>query len=101
VSTYRGRDPRDFTLLAFGGSGPIHAVEMARALGMRRVLVPRAPGLFSAAGLLAAEPEHHLVQTFFAPAATVDPAALTRAYEELEARARAAVAVERGGGTGW
>ena len=48
VSTYRGRDPREFALLAFGGNGPVHAVEIARALRMPRVIVPPAPGLYSA-----------------------------------------------------
>jgi N-methylhydantoinase A len=57
VSTYRGRDPRDFVLLAFGGSGGVHAVEIARALEMRRVVVPLAAGVFSALGLLFAEIE--------------------------------------------
>ena len=54
VSTYRGRDPRDFALIAFGGSGPVHAAEMARSLGVRTVVVPPAPGLLSAVGLLEA-----------------------------------------------
>jgi N-methylhydantoinase A len=94
VSTYRGRDPRDFALLAFGGSGPVHAAAMARFLGMRRVVVPPAPGLFSATGLLQAEREQDFVQTFFAPLAGLDPAALTAAYDALEARARAALAEE-------
>ncbi|HEV3007924.1 MAG TPA: hydantoinase/oxoprolinase family protein, partial [Burkholderiales bacterium] len=52
VSTYRGRDPRDFALVAFGGNGPVVAVAIARELEMRRVLIPPAPGVFSAAGLL-------------------------------------------------
>ena len=63
VTTYRGRDPRDFTLCAFGGNGPLFGVEMARALGIRQVLVPPAPGVFSALGLLFAESEHELVRT--------------------------------------
>ena len=49
VSTYRGRDPRDFVLCGFGGNGPVVAAAIARALQMRRVLVPPAPGVFSAA----------------------------------------------------
>ena len=85
VSTYRGRDPRDFALLAFGGSGPVHAAAMARFLGMRRVVVPPAPGLFSATGLLQAEREQDLVQTFLAPLAGLDPATLAHAFDELEA----------------
>jgi N-methylhydantoinase A len=55
VSTYRGRDPRDFTLFAFGGNGGIHAAALARELGMARVIVPPAAGVFSAVGLLLAD----------------------------------------------
>ncbi|MCH6550628.1 MAG: hypothetical protein IH804_01275, partial [Planctomycetes bacterium] len=94
VSTYRGRDPRDFALLAFGGSGPVHAAGIARDLGIRRVIVPPAPGLHSAVGLLEALPEYHFVQTFFSRASDVDPAGLTGAYEKLESRAVEALKTE-------
>ena len=57
VSIQRGRDPRDFTLVAFGGSGPIHAAGIARELGIRHILVPPRPGVFSAVGLLQATAE--------------------------------------------
>jgi N-methylhydantoinase A len=87
VSTYRGRDPRDFTLLAFGGSGPIHAVGIARELGMHRVVVPPAPGLFSAGGLLAARQERHEVQTLFGRTDEIDPAAVNATFCRLETRA--------------
>ena len=63
VTTYRGRDPRDFTLCAFGGNGPLTGVEVARALGIRQVLVPPAPGVFSALGLLFSDTEHEVVRT--------------------------------------
>ena len=72
VSTYRGRDPRDFVLLAFGGSGPIHASDMARSLGIGTVVVPPSPGLFSAVGLLQARPEWHFVRTYFTNVADAD-----------------------------
>ena len=55
VSVERGRDPRDFTLLAFGGAGPSHACDLAEELGVRRIFVPVHAGLFSAYGLLAGE----------------------------------------------
>lgn len=55
VSTSRGIDPRDFTLVAYGGGGPLHAAMVAESLGMERVLVPWSPGLASAFGLLIAE----------------------------------------------
>jgi N-methylhydantoinase A len=64
VSTERGRDPREFTLFAFGGNGPLFAAGMAAALGLRRVVVPPAPGLFSSFGLLYADVEHHYTRTF-------------------------------------
>lgn len=57
VTVERGRDPRDFSLLAFGGSGPIHAASIAKQLRVREVIVPPAAGLFSAIGLLGARPE--------------------------------------------
>ena len=56
VTTYRGRDPRDFALMAFGGSGGVHAGALARELRARRVIVPPAGGVFSAVGLLLANP---------------------------------------------
>ncbi|HEX2827126.1 MAG TPA: hydantoinase/oxoprolinase family protein [Burkholderiales bacterium] len=55
ISVEQGEDPRDFTLVAFGGAGPLHAADVARAMGMRKVLVPPRPGLLSAIGLLHAE----------------------------------------------
>jgi len=68
VSTERGRDPRRFTLFAFGGMGPVQALDLADELGMDRVVVPPLPGLFSSLGLLFAEVEHHLVRTHYASA---------------------------------
>jgi N-methylhydantoinase A len=66
VSTERGYDARDFTLLAFGGSGPIHAAQLARGLGIRRVVVPPFPGVFSALGLLCAPAGYQFVYTYLA-----------------------------------
>jgi N-methylhydantoinase A len=60
---------------------------MARSLGVRTVVVPPAPGLLSAVGLLEALPEYHFVQTHFAPVDGVDPVAVTEAYERMEGRA--------------
>ncbi len=64
VSTERGRDPRGFTLMAFGGSGPVHAATLARSLDIPTILVPPVSGVFSALGLLFPETEHHYVRTF-------------------------------------
>ena len=94
VSTYRGRDPREFDLFAFGGSGPVLATEVARQLGMRRVIVPPNPGLFSAFGLLLSNIEHEFVQTFFRRSTAVNGRELEQIYDALEARARAALAAD-------
>ena len=59
VSVERGRDPRQFALLAFGGNGPLFAAAIAAELGIGRVIVPPLPGVFSAFGLLVADAEHH------------------------------------------
>jgi N-methylhydantoinase A len=94
VSTYRGRDPRDFVLCGFGGNGPVVAVAIARELQMRRVLVPLAPGVFSAAGLLLSEIEHEFVQTLPARGENASPEMLHAAYRELEAEAERALVAE-------
>jgi N-methylhydantoinase A len=63
VTTERGRDVRNFTMVAFGGSGPCHAASLASLLGMRRIIIPASPGLFSSLGLLAADQEHEFVRS--------------------------------------
>jgi N-methylhydantoinase A len=72
VSTERGRDAREFVLIAFGGSGPLHACEIMRRLEMREAIVPPNAGVFSAFGLLSADLEHHLVQTYYKVTREVD-----------------------------
>jgi N-methylhydantoinase A len=67
ISIQRGYDPRDFTLIAFGGAGPMHALAIADELGIPRVLVPRHPGNFSALGLLASDIKHDDVRTRVGP----------------------------------
>ena len=94
VSTYRGRDPRDFSMLAFGGSGPIHAVAMARSLSVATVIVPPASGVFSAVGLLQAQAESHFVLTFFGRLSQVDPEALDGAYGTMKEQAESSLAAE-------
>jgi N-methylhydantoinase A len=84
VSVERGRDPGDFQLMAFGGAGPIHAVGVARALGIRSVLVPPAAGVFSAFGLLRAEVEHHSARSVLVGTKDVDLVALRRVASELK-----------------
>ena len=84
VSSEKGRDPRDFALIAYGGAGPIHAAGLAEDLGMRTVLVPAVAGLFSAVGLLFARPEFHEVRTCNLDIDAVDPAAVAALFAELE-----------------
>jgi N-methylhydantoinase A len=67
ISIQRGHDPRDFTLIAFGGAGPMHALALAGEIGIPRVLVPRHPGNFSALGLLASDIKHDDVRTRVGP----------------------------------
>ncbi len=62
VSTNRGRDPRDYTLIAFGGNGPVLAASIAAELSMKRVMVPPFPGVLSAVGLLVSDHAHELVK---------------------------------------
>jgi N-methylhydantoinase A len=94
VSTERGRDPREAVLVAFGGNGPLFAAGLARELEMRRIVVPPAPGLFSAFGLLCADVEHHLVRTVAGRTRELDLAALGRAWAALEAEGRATLRAE-------
>jgi N-methylhydantoinase A len=88
VSTERGRDPREFTLIAFGGAGPIHALALAESLGITRVQVPLFPGLFSALGLLLADYRHDYLRSVALTLDKVEPQAIFKQYEELEATAR-------------
>ena len=89
VSTERGRDPREYTLFAFGGNGPLFAAGMADALRMRRIVVPPSPGLFSSFGLLYADVEHHYSRTLRRLLRTTDPQDLNAAWEPMAAAARA------------
>lgn len=84
VSTYRGRDPRDFSLFAFGGNGPVVAAEIANLLDMTRVIVPPTPGVFSAYGLLLSDVEHEISRAWLNRLATVSPAEMEDAYKNLE-----------------
>ena len=94
VSSERGRDPRDYALLAFGGNGPVHAVTLAQSMNMRRILVPPVSGVFSALGLLFPETEHHYVRTFKRRLEAADAAEMTAAYQQMQREGRQALAVE-------
>ena len=94
VSSERGRDPREYALFAFGGNGPLFAAGMARALEMTRVVIPPAPGLFSAFGLLYSEVEHHYVRTWRRRTQGLGAAELAEAFGRLEDEARVQLAAE-------
>jgi N-methylhydantoinase A len=92
ISVERGFDPRDFTLLAFGGAGGMHACRLADELGIRTVLVPRAAGVLSALGLAISKLRRDYVAAFLADVATLDRTRMSQAYAELERRARSDLA---------
>ena len=72
VSLARGYDPRDFALFAFGGAGPLHAVALARELGIPKVLVPMRPGITNAVGCVVADVRHDYVNSINIPLAQAD-----------------------------
>ena len=84
VSTYRGRDPREFTIIAFGGCGGIHVVELARSLQIDRALIPLSAGVFSALGLLVSDIESTLSRSYFRSFIHTSPDEMNKFYEELE-----------------
>ncbi|MCC7275388.1 MAG: hydantoinase/oxoprolinase family protein, partial [Alphaproteobacteria bacterium] len=88
VSIEKGYDPRDFALFPFGGAGPLHAVALARELGVPTVLVPRFPGLTSALGCILADLRHDFVRTIGVPLGEADAAAMDAIYAEQEAQGR-------------
>jgi N-methylhydantoinase A len=88
VSTDRGRDPRDHTLVAFGGAGGLHAYDIARAVGIENVLVPPFAGVACAFGATTMDVRHDLERTFYAPMAETDLGDLNSAFETLEQQVR-------------
>jgi N-methylhydantoinase A len=94
LTVARGIDPRDFVLLAFGGAGPMHAAEIGAEIGIRTIVVPPVPGMFSAWGMLAADVRHELVRTAVGPASALDRVWLENAFRSLEDEARETLAAE-------
>jgi N-methylhydantoinase A len=92
VTTERGLDVGDFTLVAYGGAGPLHALAIARELGIRKVIIPGAPGMFSAFGMLFSDLRYDYVRTWFTRLDDADFAAMEHFYGELERQGRDAVA---------
>ncbi|HXJ80193.1 MAG TPA: hydantoinase/oxoprolinase family protein [Candidatus Methylomirabilis sp.] len=95
ISVQRGHDPREYTLVAFGGAGPLHAARLARELEIPRILVPRNPGILCALGLLLGDLRTDQAQTRLMPATEASLPRMVETFEELERRADAWF--ERGG----
>ncbi len=87
VTVERGFDPRDFALVAFGGGGPIHAAAVARELGIRRVLVPVNPGVFSAHGIARSDIRHAYTRSLVTLLGDMDPVAIAAVRDALAASA--------------
>jgi len=84
ITTERGLDPRDYTLVAYGGGGPLHAAAIARELSIPRVVVPPSPSTFSAWGMLATDLRHDLVRTVLEPLDRTDAAWAGARYQEMQ-----------------
>ena len=94
VSSERGRDPRRFTLVAFGGGGPTHAAGLAEMLDITEIIVPPSPGVFSAFGLLFADVEHHFVRTHFKAFTELDTNEANRILQGLREQGRSLLRAE-------
>lgn len=84
ITVKQGIDPRGYSLVAFGGAGPMHAAWLAEELAISEVIIPWSPGTFSAWGMLQTDVRQDLAKTFYAPVEGVDAEALTALYRELE-----------------
>lgn len=89
ISVQRGHDPRAYALMAFGGAGPLHAVRLAQELGMRRVIIPRSPGILCAMGLLLTDLRADFSVTRLLPLETADLPAISAAAAQVEREAEA------------
>jgi N-methylhydantoinase A len=81
-----GKDPRNYTLIAFGGAGPVHARDVARRLGIRRMIVPHSAGVLSAVGLLVAPPALDFVKSYVTPLSRIDWKFLDSLFAEMSAQ---------------
>lgn len=91
VSTERGLDAASFAMVAFGGAGPLHASDVAREIGMGRIIIPQAPGHFSAFGMLFSDLRYDYVRTWPMRLADADFALIEPIYKEMEDMGRAAI----------
>ena len=94
VTVERGKDPRDMAMVAFGGGGPLHAVDVARLLGISKVIAPVMSGVFSAAGMLSSDVEHNFVRSTLRPLSRATPEWLAERVRDLAADGRAVLQAE-------
>ncbi len=87
VSIERGHDPRDFSMLAFGGAGPMHAAFLSEGMGIRDIFIPPNSGVFSALGLMLADFRHDFVRSIMKETSQLDIQALEAAFNDMEQEA--------------
>ncbi len=88
VSIERGHDPQEFSLIAFGGAGPVHAISLAEELQIPEVIVPPAPGAFSALGLVASDLKRDYSRTLYADLGSIDPERVAEVIAGMEQAGR-------------
>ena len=95
VSVRRGYDPREFTMVAFGGGGSMHAAALARELRVKRILVPTEPAVFSAWGMLMTDLRNDYIRTLVVRTDQIEPAELSSIYAQMERQAAEELAAEK------
>jgi N-methylhydantoinase A len=95
ITVEKGIDPREFTLVAYGGAGPMHAVELAYELEIGEILIPRFPGTFSAWGMLQSDIRSDFTANFFFPADHVDSVAMRKVWQSLQDQGRSLLEQEQ------
>ncbi len=88
ITVSRGIDPREYSLVAYGGAGPLHAVAIAAELELGSVIVPANPGVLSAWGMLQADSRHDLVMNFYSKLRSIDKVKFEEGVKKLEAEAK-------------
>jgi N-methylhydantoinase A len=94
VSVRRGHDPRDFSLIAYGGGGPVHAGHLARELGVKQVIIPNFPGTFSAWGMLTSQPRIDLSRTLVLPLSDAPAKQRDEIFETIQREAETALSAQ-------
>jgi len=95
VSVRRGYDPREFTMVAFGGGGSMHAAALGRDLRVKRIIVPTAPAVFSAWGMLMTDLRNDYIRTMVIRTDQIEPAELSQLFADMEGQAAEELAAEK------